>query len=141
MSEEGAAGVMAVALAAFVVALTLVVADIGSVLAAKAAASGAADAAALAAAPATFSGSAGAGAPRREASRYALLNGTRLVECSCELDSSWAARVVSVVVEVDVDTMLFGDHTLRVSGRAEFVPVLLPRGAGGNVSSPPSSSR
>lgn len=86
-------------------------------------ASTAADAAALAAAVATYP-AAGADHPVREARHYALINGAVLKECDCPVDTSLAARVVTVIVEMKVPVPLFGVLAVQAGARAEFDPSL-----------------
>lgn len=80
------------------------------------------DSAALAAAPLTFRSER---SPAAEAARFARINGARLLRCDCAAEATWDSRVVTVVVEVEVDAVLFGVQRVRAQSRAEFRPVEL----------------
>ena len=125
MTEHGSAAVTMLGVAGLVLVLTLAVADVGIYLAARLQAAGAADAAALAAAPVTFAAFGGGGSPMAEAARYAAVNGTRLVSCSCPIDRSFDARTVSVVVAKEVSIPVVGAVTVTARSRAEFAPAAL----------------
>ena len=125
MREEGAAGVLLLGVAAVGLLLMAGVGIVGSLVVARTEAASAADAAALAAAPVTFRPFGATGTPTEEAARFATANRTRLVECECAVDRSWAARTVRVVVERQLDLGPFGSVPVRASSRAEFTPAAL----------------
>ena len=121
MRERGASSVVA---AAIVSGLVLVAAGLGATglaVAAHVQAAAAADAAALAAAPLTFL----PGDPVEEAGRFAALNGTHLVRCACEEDTTVRERTVTVEVAARVVLPLVGMRTVRARAAAEFDPVSL----------------
>ena len=125
MNESGSVTPVLVAVAAVLMLLAMAVADVGSLLAARRAASGAADAAALAAAPVTFRPFGAVGTATEEAARFAATNGTRLVRCRCRHDPSWAVRTVEVGVERRVQLILFGARTVTAVSGARFDPTAL----------------
>lgn len=124
-AEAGSAALLLLAVAGFVVIVTIGVADVGLALAGRLQAATAADAAALAAAPVTFRPFGAAGSPATEAGRLASANGAVLADCRCPIDRSWRPRVVEVAVERRVELLGIGAITVRVSSRAEFTPELL----------------
>lgn len=125
MSERGSAGVLLLGVAALGLLLMAGVGIVGSLVVARTEAAAAADAAALAAAPVTFRPFGAAGSPTEEAARFAAANDTRLVECVCPADRSWAPRTVRVVVERVVGLGPFGEIAVQSASRAEFTPALL----------------
>jgi len=128
VNQRGSAAVLLVAVAGFVLLLAVVLGAIGVCLRARVEAVAAADAAALAAAPVTFAAFGAEADPAAEASRFAALNGTRLLECACPVDPSWEPRTVTVRVARDVVLWPMGSVTVTAVGRAEFVPALLLSG-------------
>ena len=114
---------VAAAVAALTVLLAALVGTVGQAFVARAQATAAADAAALAAAPVTFRPFGAAGGPADEAARFALRHGARLVSCECERDPSYAARRVTVVVEVQVDLIGLGRRRFRATAAAMFEPL------------------
>lgn len=125
MSERGSVSVVMLAIALVVALLGAALTGVAQVISARAAAVAAADAAALAAAPLTFRPFGSALTPAAEAARYAAANGGRLVRCECPVDRSWEPRTVTVVVEVEVDAVLFGRRRVQAQSRAELRPVEL----------------
>ena len=125
MNDRGAAGVMLIGVAAFVLLLAGALAAVGTYLNARVEVSAAADAAALAAAPVTFLPFEAEGTPAQEASRFARLNGTELDSCHCPIDRSWDARTVRVQVSKVVTLWPVGRIRVTAVSRAEFVPTLL----------------
>ncbi len=125
--ERGAASLLILAVAVFVVILGLMVADLSVYLAARARAQVAADAAALAAAPVTFRSFGAAGSPADEARRFSAGNGGTLLECRCAPDPSWRSRNVTVLVSVPADLVLLGATEARAWSSAEFDPTRLGR--------------
>ena len=121
-SESGAAGIIAAALVAISVVLALLVADVSRLMEARARLTTSADAAALAAAPVTFSPFGGRGSSHAEASTIAAANGAYLLRCDCEVDRSWSARTVVVMVGMVVDLPLLGQRELTAVAAAEFRP-------------------
>ena len=113
---------MMVAALLLIVPLTTAITGLGLVWSAATQAANASDAAALGAAVATYPPAAYA-SPRDAARQISRLNGARLVECLCAVDSSLRARITEVEVEVDADLPLFGTVTVRRSSRAEFDPL------------------
>lgn len=115
--------ILAAAVAAVTLAAAVVAFDVHRLLVARAVAQSAADAAALAAAPVTFAPFGTDRSPEDEAAAFAVANGAELVECQCEPDPVWRARVVVVTVSVAVESMLGFD---RVTARAaaEFDPTV-----------------
>ncbi|MEZ5176303.1 MAG: hypothetical protein R2823_08880 [Acidimicrobiia bacterium] len=104
---------------------------VGAAAATYARAATAADAAALASAPVTFRPFGARGSPRQEASRFARINGTRLVSCSCPVNRAWIERTVSVTVARTITLPLVGEITVTATSRAVFDPTrLLPDGSG-----------
>lgn len=96
--------------------LSLLVADLSVILIARARAQSAADAAALAAAAELLPGS--KGSPGWQASRFADLNGARIVVCRCEKGSTAA----EVRVETPVRFLVLGSlgvDSIGASARAE----------------------
>ncbi len=124
-AEVGAATLLLLGVVASGMMLVLVVADVGGYIAGGIQAATAADAAALAAAPVTFLSYGTTNTPRREAARFAEVNGASLVSCRCAVDRSWRSRTVEVVVERSLNLILFGPRMVRAVGRAEFVPTML----------------
>ncbi len=115
------------ALAAAVVILGLLVADLSIYLGARARAQIAADAAALAAAPVTFRPFGAAGSAVEEARRFATGNGGTLLECRCAPDPSWRTRTVTVLVSMSADLVLLGETEARAWSSADFDPTRLGR--------------
>ena len=125
--ERGAAAVVVAGLLVVGVVLGLLVTDVARIVAVRAQLATAADAAALAAAPATFADF-GAGAdPVLAAAETARANGSRLVECRCDIDHSWATRTAVVAVASDVELTILGSRHLELRAAAEFAPVRLGR--------------
>lgn len=118
---------MLLGLGLVVVALVLAlgVGAVGAGVAGYAQAAGAADAAALAAAPVTFRPFGATGSPAHEASRFAVANGTRLIQCTCRIDRSWNTRTVTVIVERPISLPGLGRFTVRATSRATFEPAAL----------------
>ena len=110
---------------ALVLVLATGLAAVGSYLRARIEAATAADAAALAAAPVTFLPFGARGSPAEEATRFAGLNGSRVLSCTCPLDPSWEPRTVEVRTERVVEIWPLGVFRVEGIGRAEFVPALL----------------
>ena len=125
ISEEGAAGILLVGVAAVILVLTLGLGLAGSYLRARVEATSAADAAALAAAPVTFRPFGAAGTPAEEAARFAAANGAVLRSCVCPVDESWESRTVRVEVARTVHLWPIGTVTVTATSRAEFAPSLL----------------
>jgi secretion/DNA translocation related TadE-like protein len=125
MSQRGSAAVLLVAVAGFVLLLTVALGAVGVCLRARVEAVAAADAAALAAAPVTFAPFGAEAGPTEEAARFAVLNGARLVECDCPVDSSWEPRIVTVRVARDVELWPVGSVAVTAVARAEFLPALM----------------
>ena len=113
------------ALAAVVVILGLLVADLSIYLGARARAQVAADAAALAAAPVTFRPFGATGSAVDEARHFAGRNGGALLECRCARDSSWRSRTVIVLVAVPVELVLLGPTEAKAWSSADFDPIRL----------------
>lgn len=113
------------ALAAVVVVLGLLVADVSIYLGARARAQVAADAAALAAAPVTFRPFGAAGSAVDEARRFAAYNGAVLLECRCSPDQSWQSRTVTVLVSVPAELVLLGATEAMAWSSADFEPTRL----------------
>jgi uncharacterized membrane protein len=128
VTDRGTTSVLvaAVLLLVTVLGVALIV-GLGRLAAARAALQGAADAAALAAAPATFDPFGGPSDPKVAAERMASANGALLVACDCDLDPTWAPRVV--VVEVARRVVVLGpfDPVVTARAAAEFTPVDLLR--------------
>lgn len=124
-SERGSAAILLLAVAGLVIVMTIGVADVGLVLAARLQAAAAADAAALAAAPVTFRPFGATGSPAAEAGRLAAANGSLLTACDCQTDRSWRRRTVEVVVERRVSLLGLGSIAVRATSQAEFAPALL----------------
>jgi len=120
--ERGAAALVMLALAAVVLLVALLVADVSVYLGTRARAQVAADAAALAAAPVTFRSFGSFGFAVSEAQEFSVRNGAELIECRCSHDPSWRKREVHVLVEVPVDLRILGATTVRAWSSAEFVP-------------------
>lgn len=116
IAEDGNASLAVIGGVAFVMALSLLVADLTSILIARAQAQTAADAAALAAAAETLPGS--RGSPQSEASRFATANGATLVACQCSLGRDDAIVEVEVGVRFLVLDSL-GKVTVGARARAE----------------------
>jgi secretion/DNA translocation related TadE-like protein len=126
VKERGAAGVVLLGVVAVAMVVSLLIADLSGYLAARLHAAAAADAAALAAAPATFAEfGTGGSSPAEAAAATAEANGTRLVECRCPPDPSWASRRVVVTVARSVDLIVFGTPAVTASSAAEFDPTAL----------------
>lgn len=123
--DEGAAGLLALAIVAVTLLLGLLMVDAATFLHARSRAQIAADAAALAAAPVTFRSFGANGSPDDEAALYAEANGARLVTCLCHVDVSWNARSVAVEVFVPIDPVVLHIAGVRAVSRAEFVPTSL----------------
>ena len=121
MNEAGSATVVALALVAVLAAISAATALVGLAYSARTQAVIAADAAALAAAPATYPGVTGQ-SPIAAASTVARANGARLVSCSCPVNTSLQARVVSVTTQVPAEFPLFGQLNFTATARAEFDP-------------------
>ncbi len=117
--------VLGLAVASLVLVLSLAVAAVGAGVGAYVSASNAADAAALAAAPVTFQPFGARGGPKREAARFAALNGARLVSCTCPVDRSWDTRTVTVQVARRLAIPGVGWWQVRATSRATFEPVAL----------------
>ncbi len=115
------------ALAAVVVILGLLIADVSIYLGARARAQVAADAAALAAAPVTFRPFGAVGSAVDEARRFAAGNGGTLLECRCAQDQSWRSRTVTVLVSVPADLVLLGATQVTAWSSADFDPTRLGR--------------
>lgn len=109
------------AMAALLATVIVGVVSVGVVLAARSQAVAGADATALAAAVATYP-AASSGSPRQVALSVARANSVDLVSCSCRINSSLSARVVTVVVAVPVDAPILGRLSIRAGARAEFDP-------------------
>lgn len=106
---------------ALVAVATIAVTGLAAVYATRAQAQVAADAAALAAAVSTYP-PASEGTPLASAREVAARNGASVVSCGCSRDASLATRTVEVVAEIGVNVPVFGEITVRASGRAEFDP-------------------
>jgi secretion/DNA translocation related TadE-like protein len=119
--DDGSTSLVVVALVAVVATLSVAVAALGTVYAARARAQTAADAGALAAAVATFP-PAGPGDPVAVSGRVVADNGATLIACECPRSGGLAVRVVTVVAAVEVVVPVFGEVTVRGSSRAEFDP-------------------
>jgi hypothetical protein len=124
-SERAAATPLLLAAAGLALLMTVLVADLGIVLAGRYRAAVAADAAALAAAPVTFRPFGASGSPAREAARLAAANGAALVSCGCPVDTQWRRRTVRVVVSHTVELIGPGRVTVVASSSAEFDPLRL----------------
>ena len=124
-ADRGAAAILMLAVALVVAALGTVVADTGRYLFAASQAQTAADAAALAAAPVTFRPFGARGTARQEAARFASANGATLTLCRCRQDGSFEDREVVVAVRIVVNTVLRGRLTVRAESRAKFRPSML----------------
>jgi len=129
VTERGSAAPLLLAQIAVVVVLTIGLADVGILLAARQRASVAADAAALAAAPVTFLPFGATAGPRREAARFAAANGAELVGCVCPVDPSWEPRTVVVVVRRVARLVGLPDLVVTVEARARFDPAALVVGS------------
>lgn len=116
---------MAVAMSAvlaLVAVLSVAVAAVGTLYAARAQATNAADAAALAAAVATYPAAAEAD-PQTAARAVAGANRAALLACLCPIDTSLSPRTVEVTTAIEADVPIFGSVTVRAISRAEFDPV------------------
>lgn len=122
MKDAGSATVVAMALVAVLAVTSAATTMVGLAYSARAQAVTAADAAALAAAPATYPGVTSQ-SPIQAAAAVARANGARLVSCSCPVDASLQARVVSVTTQVPARLPLFGELTFTATARAEFEPL------------------
>ncbi len=116
-------------LAGLILVLCVAVGMVAAGFAAYATAVNAADAAALAAAPVTFRPFGASGTAFDEASRYARLNGARLVVCHCRTDPTWRPRTVRVTVVRRIDVPVIGAVDVRASSRATFDPLELIPGS------------
>lgn len=125
--QRGAASLMMLALAAVVLVVGFLVADLSIYVGARARAQIAADAAALAAAPVTFRPFGADGSAWREAQQFAAANGATLLECRCPPDASWASRTVVVLVSVPADLVLLGSTEATAWSSADFDPTLMRR--------------
>jgi len=125
--EQGAAGLLVLAVVTVTLVLGLLTMDAAAFLHARSRAQVAADAAALAAAPVTFRPFGAAGSPAEEAAAFAAANGARLIRCRCLVDGSWNSRTVAVEVVVAIDVALLPATEIRATSRAEFVPTALQR--------------
>lgn len=125
MTERGSIAVTLVAVIAAALVLGVGIADVAIWMRARTEASAAADAAALAAAPVTFQAFGARGTAAEEATRFAEMNGARLVWCVCPPDPSWEPRTVEVEVAVDVEVWPLGRFTVTARSKAEFVPAML----------------
>ena len=125
MRQAGAATLLVSGLLAVSVLAAGLLLDVAQVAATRAGLTAAADAAALAAAPITFAGFGSDSHPRAAAAAIAAENGARLEACHCDIDRSWAARTVVVVVSADTDLLLLRDRRLQATAAAQFRPVLL----------------
>jgi hypothetical protein len=121
-TEDGSMAVAMSGATAIVAVLSVAVAAIGMLYAARAQATNAADAAALAAAVSTYP-PASATAPVTAARHAAELNDAKLVKCRCPRDGSLAARTVEVVTAMEVEVPIFGAVTVRGISLAEFDPL------------------
>ncbi len=119
MNERGSVSVLIAGITAAAVVCVVGLGISGRLLTAWAQAGAAADAAALAAAPATFLG----GSPAGEAARLAVANGATLEACSCQADSSFEERTVTVRVVVGIELPFVGRLQVPGVGRAEFDPM------------------
>lgn len=118
-------GSMAVAMSgavAMVAIVSIAVAGLGALYSARAQAQTAADAAALAAAVATYPAAATT-SPVAAARIGADENGANVLSCACPRDGTLEARVVGVVVGIEVDVPIFGEWVVKASSRAEFDPL------------------
>lgn len=97
--------------------------SVGSLLTAREQAYTAAEAAALAAAVATYP-PAGSGWAVAVAVEYAARNGSRLVNCRCQVDLSIRPRTVTVTTAREVEVPVFGLVTVHARASSEFDPVL-----------------
>jgi|RifCSP13_1_1023834.scaffolds.fasta_scaffold43172_1 secretion/DNA translocation related TadE-like protein len=122
MNDRGAVTPLMLAVALVIGLIGAAVTGLTQIVGARWQATIAADSAALAAAPLTFRSE---HSPAAEAAHFASLNGARLVHCDCPIMGSWDPRVVAVVVEVEVDAVLFGLQRVRAQSRAEFRPIEL----------------
>ncbi len=125
--DRGSAAVVMVAAVALVMVLAAGLGAVAVLWQARSQASAAADAAALAAAPVTFRPYGAEGSPAAEAARFAAANGTRLYECRCPIDRSWAARTVVVTVVRIAHLPGIGPVPVQASAAAEFRPAELIR--------------
>lgn len=107
---------------AIVAIVSMAVAALATLFAARAQAQVGADAAALAAAVATYPPTSGA-SPLGEARRIAGENGATLMSCVCRRDAVMRPRTVEVVTSVAADVPIFGKLNVRASSRAEFDPL------------------
>jgi secretion/DNA translocation related TadE-like protein len=112
--ERGSVTIVTAAIAGVMVALTLFIADLGSVLIARERARASADAAALAAAQELALPS--SGTPETQAADYARRNGGNLMECVCAAGSREAT--VRVQVEIGHLFLVPGSRTLETTAHA-----------------------
>ena len=122
-AEKGSAVVAMAGALAIIAVLSVAVAGLGTLYAARAKAQVAADAASLAAAVATYP-PASERLPRASANDVARRNGAVILGCRCPRNESLSVRTVEVVTGVTVDVPVFGRLTVRGSSRAEFDPLL-----------------
>ena len=125
MNERGSASVLVVGLVGFLVVLGVMLGAVGHYLSVHSSVQAAADAAALAAAPVTFHPFGSGGDPAVEAARFAAANGARLIDCVCDVDRSWRARIVRVEVGREVGLVGLGPIEIRAQAAAEFIPIEL----------------
>lgn len=125
MRDHGSASVLILGMVGLTVVLGLMLGTAGHYLSVRSQAQAAADAAALAAAPVTFRPFGSEGDPAAEAVRLANANGAQLVRCVCQIDRSWAVRIVEVEVAWEIDLIGLGRREVRAVAAAEFVPVNL----------------
>ena len=104
--------------------VSVATAGLGLAYAAKAQAQNAADAAALAAAVATFPPASDSRSPLWSARLAAVANGARVRSCTCRVDWTGRARVVTVAVSMEVEVPVFGRLEVGAKSRAEFDPDL-----------------
>lgn len=121
--DDGSTAVLVSGVIGTIAALSIAVAGLGLAYSARAQAQTASDAAALAAAVATYPPALD-GAPLDRARQVAEANGAALVSCTCPVDSTMSARVVTVVTAVAVEAPMFGHLEMEATSRAEFDPRL-----------------
>ena len=113
-SQRGSLSVVCAAAVTIALVCTMGVADVGRVLVERSHAEAAADAAALAAAQDL---ALGAGDPTADAARFAVDNGTVLVDCTCAAGGSDAI----VTVRRSFSGLLLGPGSLAVQAHARAV--------------------
>lgn len=123
MKQHGSATLLVGGVLALSLLATALVVDVAEIVATRAKLTAAADAAALAAAPLTFASFGSGSRPQGAAATVAGDNGARLETCLCQVNRSWDARTVVVVVVADADLRLLPDRRLRATAAAEFRPV------------------